>query len=422
MHVCGPMHGPNPGNPDSGAFAEYLIQDRRLLVRVPDSWSDLEGAALGGVGWATVALAMKDSLQLTGTPSKPASLMPDGTRMPVLVYGGATATGTMAFMGCEVKLDGVYHRDADQSKFDLGVRWALEVQTLVDAGRFKCHPADVPTTESSAAYSWTNRDNAWRRKLGSMESFYLSLASPEGQPVHWMIGCSVTIQNHADTVNTEEALREAWKSIRRDFPCVGAVVDPAAQEIVLLLQSPHTLVDGRGMLYLYHALFTALSTRPGDDSQDYKTTGSPNLSKPYDEWLGVSAVPSQKNFADAQSIFQRVLQQERPIRLPGVDFATTSQRPVHRDLELTEEATSFIIGPCKQKGVTVTSAWHAALALATQSAAGEEGTSYVQFTTIDLRRYFPASLIPHKHSISSLQTALPLAADLRKDSTFDALS
>ncbi|KAJ0318039.1 hypothetical protein COL5a_010785 [Colletotrichum fioriniae] len=36
MRVCGPMHGSNPGNPDSGAFAEYLIQDRRLLL--PALW------------------------------------------------------------------------------------------------------------------------------------------------------------------------------------------------------------------------------------------------------------------------------------------------------------------------------------------------------------------------------------------------
>ncbi|KAK4108075.1 alcohol dehydrogenase GroES-like domain-containing protein [Canariomyces notabilis] len=246
--VCGPMHGSNPGNPSSGAFSEYLIQDERLLVRVPDSWSDLEGAALGGVGWATVALAMEDSLLLTGTPSKPAAPRPDGTRVPVLVYGGATATGTMAcqllsssgynpiatcspsssalvrkygatltfpyssptcgetirdatkgsiraaidcittpesvkccftalgragaryaslehapnewrtrkavkmdmpmtyvVMGREVKLDGPYYREADQAKFDLGARWAKEVQTLVDEGRLKCHPArEIP--------------------------------------------------------------------------------------------------------------------------------------------------------------------------------------------------------------------------------------------------------------------------------------
>lgn len=94
--LCGPIYGSNPGNPNSGAFAEYLVADVRLLVRVPDAWSDLEGAALGGIGWATVGLAMEDSLQLTGLPSKPAPPRPDGSRVSVLVYGGATATGTMA--------------------------------------------------------------------------------------------------------------------------------------------------------------------------------------------------------------------------------------------------------------------------------------------------------------------------------------
>lgn len=94
--VCGFVHGSNPRNPDKGSFAEYLVTDVRLLVRVPDSWSDLEGAALGGVGWGTVALAMESSLQLPGRPSKPVLRREDGSRTPVLVYGGATATGTMA--------------------------------------------------------------------------------------------------------------------------------------------------------------------------------------------------------------------------------------------------------------------------------------------------------------------------------------
>ncbi|KAI0199476.1 alcohol dehydrogenase GroES-like domain-containing protein [Astrocystis sublimbata] len=94
--VCGGVHGSNPGNPNNGAFAQYLISDSRLLVRLPESWSYCDAAALGGVSWGTVALAMEDSLKLTGLPSKPAAVRADGTRIPVLVYGGATATGTMA--------------------------------------------------------------------------------------------------------------------------------------------------------------------------------------------------------------------------------------------------------------------------------------------------------------------------------------
>ncbi|KAG6003603.1 putative secondary metabolism biosynthetic enzyme, partial [Claviceps maximensis] len=94
--LCGAIHGSNPADPSNGAFAEYLVADARLLLRVPDTWSDLEGAALGGAGWATVALAMENSLKLTGCPSSPAPPRTDGSRVPVLVYGGATATGTMA--------------------------------------------------------------------------------------------------------------------------------------------------------------------------------------------------------------------------------------------------------------------------------------------------------------------------------------
>ncbi|PLB35834.1 zinc-binding alcohol dehydrogenase family protein [Aspergillus candidus] len=94
--VCGFVHGSNPGNPETGSFAEYLVTDSRLLIRVPDSWTNVDGAALGGVGWGTVALAMEISLQLPGRPSKPAAPRDDGSRTPVLVYGGATATGTMA--------------------------------------------------------------------------------------------------------------------------------------------------------------------------------------------------------------------------------------------------------------------------------------------------------------------------------------
>ncbi|KAF2761847.1 alcohol dehydrogenase GroES-like domain-containing protein [Pseudovirgaria hyperparasitica] len=97
QRVCGFVHGSNPGNPDIGSFAEFLVADSRLLIKVPDTWSDKEAAALGGVGWGTVALAIEKSLQLAGRPSNAEmNLRADGKRPVVLVSGGATATGTMA--------------------------------------------------------------------------------------------------------------------------------------------------------------------------------------------------------------------------------------------------------------------------------------------------------------------------------------
>lgn len=90
------------GEVRSGSFAQWLVADARVLLRVPESWDDLEGAALGGVGWGTVGLALSgpDALALPGLPSQPADLdEKSGDREPVLVYGGAAATGTM---GCQL--------------------------------------------------------------------------------------------------------------------------------------------------------------------------------------------------------------------------------------------------------------------------------------------------------------------------------
>lgn len=89
------------------------------------------------------------------------------------------------------------------------------------------------------------------------------------------------------------------------------------------------------------------------------------------------------------------------------------RRPVHRDLALSKETTDAVVRACKRQGVSVTSAFHAGLISATQktqSSAGEVGTSYVQFTTVDLRRFFPSTFSPHRgQGAASLQTAVPMA-------------
>lgn len=90
--VCGNTFPYNPARQMDGPFAQYVSADARQLVRPPPQWSDIEAAALGGVGWKTAALSLWDpnALGLEGRPSKPVQ-----GEIPVLVYGGATATGTM---------------------------------------------------------------------------------------------------------------------------------------------------------------------------------------------------------------------------------------------------------------------------------------------------------------------------------------
>ncbi|PVH95007.1 alcohol dehydrogenase GroES-like domain-containing protein [Periconia macrospinosa] len=94
--VCGAVHGSNPSNPQTGAFAEYVVADSRLLLKPPAAWTHAQAAALGGAGWLTAGLVLYDYLKLDGRPSAPATNgTANGDKKPVLVYGAATATGTM---------------------------------------------------------------------------------------------------------------------------------------------------------------------------------------------------------------------------------------------------------------------------------------------------------------------------------------
>ncbi|KAF4878305.1 Trans-enoyl reductase ccsC [Colletotrichum siamense] len=91
--VAGAEFPYRPNNPNNGAFSEYIVVDSRHLLRVPGSMPSLQAAGLGAIGWGTAALAIADpeALNLAALPSKPAK-----KAQPVLVYGGATATGLMA--------------------------------------------------------------------------------------------------------------------------------------------------------------------------------------------------------------------------------------------------------------------------------------------------------------------------------------
>lgn len=87
--VAGFIHGSNQDNHEDGAFAEYVVAKSQLSTKIPDSLS-FEAASTLGCGITTVGQGLYQSLELPW-PTQPAS-----TPFPVLIYGGATATGTLA--------------------------------------------------------------------------------------------------------------------------------------------------------------------------------------------------------------------------------------------------------------------------------------------------------------------------------------
>lgn len=90
--VCGFIHGSNPAAPDSGAFAEYVRAPAQLVYKVPVTMR-IEEAATYGCALASMCLALWKCLDLPASPRQP---LPAESPAYVLVYGGSTATGTMA--------------------------------------------------------------------------------------------------------------------------------------------------------------------------------------------------------------------------------------------------------------------------------------------------------------------------------------
>ncbi|KAB8255227.1 chaperonin 10-like protein [Aspergillus pseudonomiae] len=87
--ICGFVHGSNAVQPEDGAFAEYIIVEGDLQYRIPQGMGFEEAATLG-LGVTTAALGLYQSLKLTLLVAHIRS------KMPILVYGGSTATGALA--------------------------------------------------------------------------------------------------------------------------------------------------------------------------------------------------------------------------------------------------------------------------------------------------------------------------------------
>lgn len=89
--VFGCGHGANITNPDDGVFAEYAAVKGDLQMRIPRGLS-FEDASTMPLGLITVGQGLfQKALQL----DMPA-VGKKSNSIPVLIYGGATATGTLA--------------------------------------------------------------------------------------------------------------------------------------------------------------------------------------------------------------------------------------------------------------------------------------------------------------------------------------
>ncbi|KFZ13728.1 hypothetical protein V501_03570 [Pseudogymnoascus sp. VKM F-4519 (FW-2642)] len=87
--VAGFCHGANAVYHEDGTFQEILTAKGDVQIKIPDNLSFEEASTLG-VGITTVGQGLYQSLQLP-LPGKPQTV-----KTPLLIYGGSTATGSLA--------------------------------------------------------------------------------------------------------------------------------------------------------------------------------------------------------------------------------------------------------------------------------------------------------------------------------------
>lgn len=186
-----------------------------------------------------------------------------------------------------------------------------------------------------------------------------------------------------------------------------------AQSQELLFVTEHLLADGRGHLYFWDRFFSILV-----DMRDVKFGGEYiNLPPLLDDQclLPLDATPEQTEMA--QGIVAQLVQSEL-IAMPVTNMDLHLADNLHRELKLPSAITASIISACKQRGITVTTAWHAAVVLATkqiQAAAGQPGKTFSSMTNLDLRRYFSGNFDPHSFAICCYHTGLPAVVDVSND-------
>ena len=88
--IAATTHGANASEPEDGCFAEYCMAKADLVMKLPDSLT-FEQAATGPLGISTVGQGLYQKALKLALPTDPVK-----NAEPVLIYGGSSATGSLA--------------------------------------------------------------------------------------------------------------------------------------------------------------------------------------------------------------------------------------------------------------------------------------------------------------------------------------
>ncbi|KAL8791614.1 MAG: hypothetical protein Q9195_005819 [Heterodermia aff. obscurata] len=290
----------------------------------------------------------------------------------------------------------------------------------------------------------------YERPFDSIERFFLAIGrgSQALNREHWAVNIFAHFESDASREETEKALKHAWITMRYYHPSLACIAreetklyqvpDPSTLDAWLeksfiiesastskddLLASirpsvlaslhylPHTSeilihtsywrIDLVGAISLLQNFFSAVAkSRPIDFGNE-----AANLSPGRDEAASYSQLDHLGNAVEAEQVDKAatdlVMNFLRNLPSAGLPAQNVNQMPGgtrRAELVLDEAKTSAIVSACKQRGLTVTTALHAALLVAMQAVAPLPPSSSSKYTSFGIFNVRPSLKPPFDNS------------------------
>ncbi|MCJ1244249.1 hypothetical protein MMC30_001447 [Trapelia coarctata] len=294
----------------------------------------------------------------------------------------------------------------------------------------------------------------FERPFGFMEIFFRAIAAPRAPLKKEHLAISIVAQFHrrSSVEDTVTDLKNAWKTMRYDHPEIASFADgnnkvyevaddataeswisrtfmvevvktaddlfasfrpsevatcyylPQTSEI--MIHTSHWRLDGVGALCLLHNFFTALAKPRGISFGTEAKNLSPSLDEAADFCMSTTADEDEA----ATRLVMEYIGNLPSIGLPAeLNEGPCGTRRV--ELVLSSDVTSSIVAACKVQDVTVTTAVHAAIVVATQQLAPAElsACNYTFWGSINFRPYLmPPYDNSNAHPASVYMVGLPV--------------
>lgn len=310
--------------------------------------------------------------------------------------------------------------------------------------------------ERSLTLEWTQTSaSTYERQIDDFETFFRFIAAAgQGRPdkQNWYTTTAVKVDTHRNHFVAD--VREAWKALRHDFPSYAAVIEndrwvyrlaghgeelstwleetfhvhyvqrsarqlfpfetnpservvlhvlPNTQELVL--QAPHTHVDGIGMVTFFNHLMRLLVGPEDHLDRPFGTEGS-NLTPPLTTMANVKPyTPSQKQAWDAN--LQNFLSQFPTVRVHNENRGARATTAKMQWLTFSREETAAIASKSKALGFSVTAAAQAAMSHAARIHGQVSNTTHSTFAIYSAREYIDPAVYDHSTLVGPNVLSMP---------------